>query len=125
MDQDKVLPVITIKEKGTLEIENFPLEQPHGMRRLTGLTDELAQMPYSEDFVDVTVTDNEVMPDARVTLSTNFPNMIGFSVANDKMKDSLDVDGGSSSLHAVTRRCSGLSIVIRTTSIHRNRRWKL
>jgi len=98
MDQDKVLPVITIKEKGTLEIENFPLEQPHGMRRLTGLTDELAQMPYSEDFVDVTVTDNEVMPDARVTLSTNFPNMIGFSVANDKMKDSLDVDGGQQQL---------------------------
>ena len=40
--------------------------------------------------------DELVPPDARVTLSTNFPNMMKFSVVNSKTKMDVDVLGTQS-----------------------------
>ena len=55
------------------------------------LMDELMRMPYSEDYVWVTVHDECVPPDARVTLSGVFPNTMKFSIVNSKTKTDLDV----------------------------------
>ena len=49
------------------------------------------RLPYSEDYLWVTVHDELPPPDARVTLSVNFPNMMKFSVVNSKTKYDLDV----------------------------------
>ena len=48
-------------------------------------------MPYSEDYLWVTVHDELPPPDARVTLSVNFPNMLKFSIVNARTKQDVDV----------------------------------
>jgi hypothetical protein len=53
--------------------------------------DELMDMPYSEDYLWVTVHDELPPPDARVTLSVNFPNMMKFSIVNSRTKYDIDV----------------------------------
>ena len=46
---------------------------------------------YSEDYLWITVHDELVPPDARETLSTNFPNMMKYSIVNSKTKMDLDI----------------------------------
>jgi hypothetical protein len=53
--------------------------------------EELMNMPYSEDYLWVTVHDELPPPDARVTLSVNFPNMMKFSIVNSRTKQDIDV----------------------------------
>ena len=52
---------------------------------------DLMNEPYSEDYLWITIHDELPSPDARVTLSTNFPNMLKFSVVNSRTKTDLDV----------------------------------
>ena len=47
--------------------------------------------PYKSDYLWVTVHDELPPPDARVTLSVNFPNMMKFSIVNSRTKQDIDV----------------------------------
>ena len=58
---------------------------------MEGTLSELMREDYSEDYLWITVHDELVPPDARVTLSTVFPNMMKFSVVNSKTKKDMDV----------------------------------
>ena len=77
--------------KGDVAVRTVPLYPLHDVRTLEGTMDELMRQDYSEDYLWITVHDELVPPDARVTLSTNFPNMMKFSVVNSKTKMDLDV----------------------------------
>ena len=61
------------------------------MRLIDGTLQEIMRMPYSEDYVWITIRDELPPPDAKVTLSVNFPNMMKFSVVNSRTKYDLDV----------------------------------
>ena len=52
---------------------------------------DVMKMDYSEDYVRVTVHDELVPPDARAAVSTVFPNMLKFAVANSKTREERDV----------------------------------
>ena len=52
---------------------------------------ELMSQTYSEDYLWITIHDELPAPDARVTMSTNYPNMMKFSVVNSKTKMDMDV----------------------------------
>ena len=60
------------------------LKPLHDLRIVRGTMAELMEMPYSEDYVQIILTDEEVAPDARISLSMVFPNMLKFSVENAK-----------------------------------------
>ena len=49
-------------------------------------------MPYSEDYIRAVVTDEDVSPDARITLQTVFPNLMRFAVENSRTAHEEDVD---------------------------------
>ena len=53
--------------------------------------DEIMRMPYSEDYVWITIHDELPPPDAKISLSVNFPNMMKFSVVNSRTKYDLDI----------------------------------
>ena len=59
-----------------------PLHPLRAMREVRGGMSELLSMPYSEDYIRAVVTDEDVAPDARVTLRTVFPNLMRFAVEN-------------------------------------------
>lgn len=87
----KSVTVVEMLEKGNVRLHTVPLTALHDMRTVEGMLSDVMAMPYSEDYVWVTIHDELPPPDARVTISTVFPNMLKFSVVNSKSKMDIDV----------------------------------
>ena len=83
--------IADLADKGDVTVRTVPLYSLHDVRTLEGTVDSLMQLPYSEDYLWITIHDEIVPPDARVTLSVNFPNMLKFSVVNSRTKYDVDV----------------------------------
>lgn len=81
-DHRKSAAIVELKAKGEVAVRTVPLEPPHDLRAVRGLLAGVMDMPYSEDYVHVTLCDELIPPDARVTLLTNFPNLLRVSVEN-------------------------------------------
>lgn len=84
--------IVDFKEKGNVIIKPRYLTNPHLLRILKGPFSEIYNLPYSEDYVKVILTDEDIAPDARVTISTVFPNMMKFGVENSKTKFDRNVN---------------------------------
>lgn len=91
VNHKKSVTVVNLQEKGQTDIKKVPLYPLRDVRTIEGPMDELIRMPYSEDYVWITVKDELVPPDARVTLSVNFPNMLKFSISNSRTKQDINV----------------------------------
>lgn len=89
-DHKKSVCLVDVREKGNLSVSLKEITPIRDVREVRGEMSALMRMPYSEDYVRCIITDELPPPDARVTLSTVFPNMIKFSVENSKTQ--LDVD---------------------------------
>ncbi len=90
-DHKKSVCIVDMKEKGDLAITLHEIDALRDVREVKGEMDALLQLPYSEDYVRCVVTDELPPPDARVTLSTVFPNMIKFSIENSKTQADMDI----------------------------------
>lgn len=87
----KSVTIVDMLEKGEVRLHTVPLHPLHDVRLIEGKLDEIMQAPYSEDYVWITIHDELPPPDAKVTLSVNYPNMMKFSVVNSRTKYDLDV----------------------------------
>ena len=87
----KSVAIVNMREKGDIEVRTVPLYPIHDMRLIEGKLGDLMRLPYSEDYVWVTIHDELPPPDTRVTLTVNFPNMMKFSIVNSKTKYDVDV----------------------------------
>lgn len=90
-DHKKSVPVVELAEKGCVTVKTLPLYPIRDVRLVEGMLEDLLRMPYSEDYVWITIRDELVPPDAKVSLSVVFPNMLKFSVVNSKTKYDMDV----------------------------------
>ncbi|SHI49762.1 Exodeoxyribonuclease I subunit D [Butyrivibrio fibrisolvens DSM 3071] len=101
--QDKSVPVITFKEKGNTEIELVPLKPQKDMREIKGTYLELtAKNNYADtntqDYLHVTLTDEEDVPDALGRLRSIYPNIMKLdydnlrtrSVYNNEIPDEVE-----------------------------------
>ena len=95
----KSVTVVDMGPKGEVDLKEVPLYPIRDLRLLEGKLDELMQQDYTEDYVWITLKDELVPPDARVTLSVNYPNMLRFSVVNSRTKYDLDVQAAESVEH--------------------------
>lgn len=91
---EKSVTLVDLREKGEVEIELLPIVPRHDLRMVEGGMRELMAMPYTEDYVHVTVLDELVPPDARVTLAGVFPNMLRFGVSNSKTRQDAELARG-------------------------------
>ena len=80
VDQPKSVTLLEIGE--ALAVRTLPLHPLREMREVKGTLAALLDMPYSEDYVRAVVTDEDVPPDARITLQCVFPNLMRFAVEN-------------------------------------------
>ena len=87
----KSVTIVTLFEKGEISLKTVPVVPLHDMRLVDGVLSDLMRLPYSEDYVWVTVRDELVAPDARLSLTTVFPNLMKFSVCNSRTKYDVDV----------------------------------
>ncbi len=83
--------IADLGRKGDITVRTVPLYPIRDVRLIEGTLDELMRQPYSEDYLWVTIRDENPPPDARVTLGVNFPNIMKFSVVNSRTKYDLDV----------------------------------
>ena len=90
-DHNKSVVIVDMQEKGETTLHTVLLDPLHDVRCVEGKMDDLMCLPYSEDYLWVTVHDELPPPDARVTLSVNFPNMMKFSIVNTKTKYDVNV----------------------------------
>lgn len=90
-DHNKSVPVVDVQEKGCVTVKTLPLYPIRDVRLVEGMLEELLHMPYSEDYVWVTIHDELVPPDAKVSLTVTFPNMLKFSIVNSRTKTDIDV----------------------------------
>lgn len=87
----KSVVIVDCNETGNVELRKVPLSLPHELREVKGSMEELMNLPWTEDYVRVVLTDEEICPDARVTLMANFPNMMRFAVENSRTRSEVEV----------------------------------
>lgn len=93
---NKSVPLVTMKEKGDVEVELLPLVPLHDLRHIKGPIDELLKkenVVEPEDYIYVTLTDEDVIPQAMDRVRIRYPNAISldYDNAHTRAIESFDV----------------------------------
>ena len=85
--KNKSVPIITLKEKGNIEIELADLIPQRDMREIKGTyLDLTAKKNYADtntdDYIHVTLTDEDDVPDALGRLRSIYPNIMKLDYDN-------------------------------------------
>ena len=94
----KSVTIVDMKEKGTVNVDTIPLEPLHDMRQIRGTyLDVTAKEFYrtfdQNDYIHVTLTDEEDIPDAVGKLRIIYPNLMKMSYDNTRTQREQSVDG--------------------------------
>ena len=86
-DHKKVMPLISLGEKGRVDIDLIDLLPKRDLRKITGRLDDIMSMAAKdpnnhEDFIDITLTDENEVMDAISTLRSVYPNVLKISYEN-------------------------------------------
>lgn len=86
-DHKKVMPLISLGEKGRVDIDLIDLVPKRDLRKITGRLDDIMSMVAKdpnnhEDFIDITLTDENEVMDAISTLRSVYPNVLKISYEN-------------------------------------------
>lgn len=95
-DQQKSVTVVTLGKKGELDVKTVPLTPLHDMVEFKGSYDELTDKAFlesgghGEDYVRLTLTDEEDVPDALAKLRLRYHNLMRLDYDNKRTrKDAL------------------------------------
>lgn len=87
----KSVAIVDIKEKGSVEITEVPLVPLHDMREIRGSYDEICNRDNyigtaQDDYMHITLTDEEDIPDAIAKLRTIYPNIMCLDYDNKRTR---------------------------------------
>ena len=108
VNDNKSVTIVTLKEKGVLEREFVPLVPLHEWYDLRGTYDELTSRGYyagrtwTEDFVRITLTDEQDIPDAIGKLRTIYHNLMELRYDNRRTRAGLAAIAGSAEAETKT-----------------------
>ncbi|MBQ6315247.1 MAG: exonuclease SbcCD subunit D [Mogibacterium sp.] len=86
----KSVPVITLKEKGNMDIELVPLRPKRDLRHITGKMEQLLaseNITDTDDFMYVTLTNEEIINDAMNIIQQYYPNTVKIDYQNSHTKE--------------------------------------
>ena len=95
LTQKKSVTVVELREKGNVQIELVPLEQPHGMQEITGTLESLRQREQTDDYIHAIVTDDEPPADAVRQLRSVFRNLLQVTFRSSKYREDRNVETGA------------------------------
>lgn len=87
---EKSVPLITIREKNDLRIELVPLQPKRDMRHIKGKLETLLKkenVTDPEDFMYVTLTDEDIIDDAMGIIQQTYPNTIKIDYENSHTRE--------------------------------------
>ena len=96
-EQKKSVVVLEIKEKGDIFIEKVPLKPLRDLRKIRGTYMELMSKDFyegteTEDYLQITLTDEEDVPDGMAKLRTVYPNLMQLVYDNSRTRQSRQVE---------------------------------
>ena len=104
----KGIVVVELGKKGDIRMDTIPLEPLHDWHDLRGTYDELTAKsfwdgtPYRDNFVRVTLTDEEDIPDAIGKLRTVYHNLMELQYDNKRTRSGMTTVGGAEKVHEKT-----------------------
>lgn len=92
--------ILDIKQKGTIEIEKVPLIPMRDMRKIKGTYNEIAAKSFYErmnveDYLHITLTDEEEKLNAMGLLRTIYPNIMKLDYDNKRTREKREISGTS------------------------------
>lgn len=96
-EQEKSVTVVECLEKGQVEVRTIPLVPLHDMRKLRGTYLEVTARSFyqdmnTEDYVQITLTDEEDVPDGLQKLRIIYPNLMQLEYDNSRTKQNQLVE---------------------------------
>ncbi len=96
-EQEKSVTVVEMGEKGEVRLSTVPLVPLHDMRRIRGSYGEVMSRPFyqdtdTEDYVQITLTDEEDIPDGMQKLRTVYPNLMRVAYDNSRTRQDRTVE---------------------------------
>lgn len=94
---DKSVTLVELKEKGNVEISQIPLVPLHDMKRIRGTYEEVSAKSFYEntslcdDYVEVTLTDEEEVYDALGKLRSIYHGLMKVSFDNERTRENSNV----------------------------------
>ena len=95
---EKSVTLVTLKEKGQVEIQTLPLTPCRDLREIRGTYEEVTAKSFyqgtnREDYLHVILTDEEDVPEAMGKLRTIYPNLMKLSYDNRRTQGVAEVTG--------------------------------
>lgn len=95
---EKSVTLVTLKEKGQVEIQTLPLTPRRDLREIRGTYEEVTAKSFyqgtnREDYLHVILTDEEDVPEAMGKLRTIYPNLMKLSYDNRRTQGVAEVTG--------------------------------
>ena len=99
-DHHKSLTVVTVKEKGQVQIELVPFEPLRDLRQIRGTYEELSDKRNYEgtetsDYIHAVLTDEEDIPDAISKLRIIYPNLMKLTYDNTRTRENKVIEGAT------------------------------
>ncbi|MDE7320712.1 MAG: exonuclease SbcCD subunit D [Lachnospiraceae bacterium] len=92
----KSVTVVELGEKGSLSVRTAPLKPRHDLRKIRGTYMELTARSFYEgtpvdDYLHVTLTDEEDVPDAAGRLRVIYPNLMKLDYDNERTRAHIQI----------------------------------
>ena len=94
----KSVTVVELEEKGSFRLHTVPLIPKHDLREIRGTYEEVTAKSFYEhtpveDYLHITLTDEEDVPEAVARLRVIYPNLMKLSYDNTRTRSSAVIDG--------------------------------
>lgn len=92
---DKSVPLITLKEKGNVDIELLPLKPLRDTRQLKGTLEQILSkenVTGEQDYIYATLTDENPIADAMLIMRQYYPNTMKIEYDNSHTKEMKQLD---------------------------------
>lgn len=98
-DDQKSVSVVVLEDRGELTVRTVPLVPKRDMRKIRGTYEQLTrksfyeQTTYQEDYLHITLTDEDDIPDALGKLRTIYPHLMKLDYDNRRTRDGAQITG--------------------------------
>ena len=95
--QTKSVTIVEFREKGQISIDTVPLVPLHDMRQIRGTYLEVTARSFyegtdTEDYIGVTLTDEEDVPNGMQKLRIIYPNLMRLEYDNSRTRQSREIE---------------------------------
>lgn len=96
-EQEKSVTIAELKEKGNIEIRTIPLKPLRDMRKIRGTYLQVTEKAFyegtnTEDYLQITLTDEKDIPDGMQKLRIIYPNLMRLEYDNQRTRENRSVE---------------------------------